>query len=112
MTKAEELMATTYRLARADFTLSQIEQLISIERRLHRLDEASCNGTIDEAGYDRREKRLMVKAAELCAERNTNNTKQLPLIPYHQSDPRGGALYLCDASLPDLHSRYSQGICV
>ena len=62
-----------------------LSELIRIGKRLHSLDEKSCNGesgTFDE----RKEENLLIKANKILEEYHFR--------AYHQSDPRGWSLYI------------------
>jgi len=65
------------------------DRLRRIGRGLHRVDEARCNGFVDDraqARVERREGRLEAQAAHLAA--------FWGMEVYRQSDPRGCSLYL------------------
>jgi len=67
-------------------TVSAIDALDRAQKRLHALDERRCNGTEDEARYERLCDRCMKRVALLVDSWGCK--------PYHQTDPRGCALYL------------------
>ncbi len=69
-------------------------RLCTISRSLHRLAEKACNVGTTEAD-DKREARLMAEASAIV--------EPYGLLPYHQGDPRGCALYIY--SLGDLAGR-------
>jgi hypothetical protein len=108
------------------FTLDDADQLLSIERTLHRWAEDECNGDItrEEATgkpyrhYGRgtrgpmqtvaipdREKAALARLARVMA-------RHPDLVAYHQGDPRGCALYVlrkADVEGRDLNAHYSSG---
>ena len=67
--------------------------LHKISGQLHRLNERSCNGYPNEKA----EARLWEQAQEIAA--------HYGLRAYHQTDPRGCALYLCEPGQTDDYSR-------
>jgi hypothetical protein len=86
------------------------QQLRRIEHRLHRIDEEMCNGTIqrDDNGGNYRHyvsdqwgsptvpgRKLKTTPEDLGAEA-ARIAKRFNLAAYHQTDPRGCALYLVD----------------
>jgi hypothetical protein len=108
------------------FNLDEADQLLSIERTLHRWAEDECNGDItrEEATdkpfrhYGRgtsgpmqtvaipdREKGALARLARVMA-------RHPDLVAYHQGDPRGCALYVlrkADVEGKDLNAHYSSG---
>jgi hypothetical protein len=113
------------------FTLDDADQLLSIERTLHRWAEDECNGDItrEEATdkpfrhYGRgtrgpmqtvaipdREKAALARLAKIMG-------SHPGLIHHHQRDPRGCALYILrrsDLADRDIRSCYSMGwaVCI
>ena len=76
------------------------EALKPISRKLHKIAEADCNfGPNDKREI--REAKLLETASVLA--------QQLGLQVYHQTDPRGCALYLVDAETGD---NYTNGIAI
>lgn len=82
-------------LARLNLTAYQIEQLGRLSKRLKSLDTAACNGTITEEQHERRTAAAMVRVAALIADARPR------LSAYHQTDPRGVALYVGRRGLND-----------
>lgn len=82
--------------------ISAYKHLKPIERKLHRLSEDYCNGIIDTQEYDTKCAKLL-KEAQVAA-----NWTGLKI--YHQTDPRGCALYLIDDSMGE--TTYSNGIAI
>lgn len=86
-------------LARIGLTARDIERLVLISRRLHRLHERRCNGEgwhgprqwgdEDEATYERKASSLMARAFQIMGRRTR-------FVLYEQTDPRGVALYVVD----------------
>lgn len=75
--------------------------LVSKARKLHALDEANCNGTIDETEYTIKRDRAIQSVLSVHPK----------LFAYHQSDPRGASLYVGTVKLTqDNYNNY--GICV
>lgn len=72
-------------LRRVQGTLHYGRQLWELQRSIHRIDENECNRSLTPREENRRE-RLVKEADSLAA--------LLGLKCYHQSDPRGCALYL------------------
>lgn len=81
------------------FTVAKIDQLRSLSRQIHRLDEAYCNGDLTPR-QEKRKARLLQEAVEIA--------ELLGLRIYHQSDPRGCSLYLIDETMGSTN--YNDGI--
>lgn len=79
--------------------ISIIDKLRKISRSISKLDCASCNYELSKRQETRR-KNLLNRAKELA--------KLLKLQIYHQSDPRGVALYLVTEDMD--HTNYNHGI--
>ena len=78
-----------------------IQQLELIAKKVHRIDENTCNGDfLSEHSEKRAETRLknLLKTASELAER-------LGLAIYHQGDPRGCSLYLIEKGQEDNYNR-------
>ncbi len=86
-------------------TIQVYLKLSKISRRLHSIDERTCNGVseITEKSLNTQSKNLMIEANELAA--------ILGVYAYHQSDPRGCALYLVK-DITTADSRYNNGIAI
>lgn len=82
-----------------------IKPLKNIEKRLNRLDVASCNGEIEEEEYLKKSIYLEDKASQILASFEDND-----LLIYHQSDPRGASLYIIDETMDK--SNYTNGIAI
>lgn len=118
----EDLLRTAARLGRLGFGLDAIEEFASISRKLHRIDERSCNGyqdgrgDWDEAAEHRAELRacrLWETAKSIVAEAIAAGTVPAGTRCYHQSDPRGAALYVCGPDVAEpIDRHYSNGIAV
>jgi hypothetical protein len=80
--------------------------LADISRKLHRIDEADCNGDPGESGREKREQRLESKARDLA--------DRLGVAFYHQGNPRGCSVYLVPADWDRARvlSSYSSGLAV
>ncbi len=76
--------------------------LQKIARSLHHLDEVACMTELTQRQLKRIEN-LERKANEI--------TKKYGKIAYHQGDPRGWSLYICDPS-DRIESEYTKGIAV
>ena len=77
-------------------------ELQKISRALHHLDEVACMTELTQRQLKRIEN-LERKANEI--------TKKYGKIAYHQGDPRGWSLYICDPS-DRIESEYTKGIAV
>lgn len=80
--------------------MESYKELVTIAKKLHHLDEVSCNYGLS----PRQEKRIekLEKEAQQIVD-----SFGFHLIVYHQSDPRGGTLYLCTNK-----EKYYEGVCV
>lgn len=126
--RTARLMQTLNRLG---FTIEESLDLFKIERNLHRWHERECNGEIDRdettgkvygvfechrRGPTRT--RLPIRDLETAALRKLAGimASKPALISYVQTDPRGAALYICEAKdIKPGHSIdecYSNGLCV
>jgi len=79
-----------------------LQELTLISKALHHQDENACN-----YGLTKRQE-TRVRNLEKQAEELAN---KLGLHAFHQSDPRGAALYLVE-SLKNAYSNYSNGIAI
>lgn len=81
-----------------------LEQLRPISRKLNAIGVRGCNGRDErqEARDYKAEQRLRGEAHDLA--------QGIGLLFYHQTDPRGCAVYLIDKSMDD--STYNQGIAI
>ena len=124
------------RLGNIGFVWNEIDELIRIERTLHRWSELECGNSDDFKSWhverdETTDKPFMVthshssdKSSRWSIPDRENGAlrrlgKMMKLHDgirfYHQTDPRGCALYIIDdASIPDadLHRLYSRGIAV
>jgi hypothetical protein len=111
MNKSERLALLIARLTAMGFTLSEIQRLRRIEGTLRRWSEAECNGEIqrdDETGkpYYRYDGPNVTNGPAIIyvPDREAAALKRLAAImeshpdvlAYHQTDPRGCALYLVE----------------
>lgn len=124
-TKAQRKFQTIHRIREAGFSTEEAFQLLRIERTLHSWGEHECNGTIQrDETTDKpywhnqhndhrspvadREKGALARLAKIMVGHPS-------LVAYHQTDPRGCALYIL--TLKDLRgcsieSAYSRGLAV
>jgi len=79
-----------------------IDELQRIARLVRRLDEADCNTDFSTRRNKKRE-RLLQAAAQIA--------KSFDAEIYHQGDPRGCTLYLCDKEDAN-HQDYTRGIAI
>ncbi len=84
------------------------KNLARIAKRLHKLDEKACN--FGESPRDEKAVQKLMEEAELIAQ-------AFGLQAYHQSDPRGMALYLMpndweNGENGSVEQNYNQGICI
>lgn len=136
------------RLQSLGFTYEEAAQLRRIEMTLHRWAEEECNGTIQRNevsglpcrcyGADfslrfliaDRERGALRRLGRIVGNRNTRNwvanggtcISEMPstVLPYHQRDPRGCALYLVtreqlmshDGQLLPINQYYTRGLAV
>lgn len=119
------------RLAELGFTFGEAQQLRRIEMTLSRWSEHECNGTIQRDGEDgdgkpRRywENRMGEHVrGSLVPDRERGALARLArimaihpeLVSYHQTDPRGAALYIVSrAELGDrnLSGNYTMGVAI
>jgi len=126
VTKKSESMMFFYRgMERLGFTLDEADKLRRIESTLHRWAERECNGEIErdeETGiaYSASEGKRLCQRTDLetwALKRLAAILESHPdLISYHQTDPRGCALYIIRRAdlLPDvdLDAQYSRGFAV
>ena len=114
---------TIVRLAAQQITAADIDALGRIERVLHRWAEDECNGDIerDEVtgrpsrvyGVDREVRQVVPDHERDALARLAGIMAGYPALQaYHQSDPRGCALYILPASLTELERHYTDGIAV
>lgn len=99
-------------LGRHGLFTDQIDMLVTHERLLRRLGEKSCNGEISEKGYEEGEKRHLAGIQYVLDEFNEGKNREDCFFFYHQTDPRGCALYLIlgaewDAAGKSVDSRYN-----
>lgn len=122
-------------MSKMGFTYTETETLRRAQITLHTWAEAECNGEIqrDETtdkprryygrDMDRsyptadREKGALRRIDETLAARNDREPSESALMRYHQTDPRGCALYLVPVSElrgQDISAVYSRGfgVCV
>jgi hypothetical protein len=69
---------------------------------LHHLYEENCNGTIEEADYEKRTGELYEKA--------DRKAKELGLFIYYQTDPRGATIYVDKQDIPE--DNYTRAFCI
>lgn len=130
MTPRRELIATVHRLTQAGFDRHEIEQLLRQSRRLSGLDLRYANGEgwtpnwienapankwddDDQLKYDKLTTAALDIVNAICNARSGRELCGPPLRAYHQSDPRGCALWLVDATHDDgHHSDYTNAIAV
>lgn len=96
-------------------TLPDIEELNSISRRLHRLDENSCNGYSDFQGNWNEEAEKKAEKRELRLEKRAETiASQWGAKIYRQGDPRGWSLYIVfPGDIPqgeDVGAYYNRGV--
>ena len=120
---------TIVRLAAQRITAPDIEALGRIERTLHRWAEDECNGDIERdevTGRPYRDCRnysfgsTIIPFRRAVADRERGALARLAgimarypaLQAYHQSDPRGCALWILPASLTEPERHYTDGISV
>ena len=99
-------------LGRHGLFTDQIDMLVTHERLLRRLGEKSCNGEISEENYEEGEKRHLEGVQCVLDEFNKGKNREDRFFFYHQTDPRGCALYLIlgadwDAAGKSVDSRYN-----
>ena len=88
--------------------IARIDELKTIERKLHRIDERNCSENMNEGQILRiqnKEARLLARATEIA--------ESLGLAVYHQGDCRGNSLYLVPKGKKIDDSNYnSEGVCL
>jgi len=101
-------MKNTNDLTQCKTLLDQVQLTIHLYNRLRKISKAlqrsytnSCNFTLSKRQQAREDK--LQREAEMLAE-------QLGLKAYHQTDPRGCALYLGDADINEQN--YNHGIAI
>lgn len=124
MNKQESV--TMARLIGAGFSYDDANKIRLIEKTLHRWAEAECNGEIERNEQTQKPVRVIEwesgRKTYPTADRETGAIKRLEKILtqypewtyYHQTDPRGAALYMirkADVVQP-LESNYSRGIAI
>lgn len=125
MTKTERQVYFYQRMEEFGFSYDEASRLRRIEMTLHRWAEAECNGEIQREGDDGDGKPRFYYGARMnhsypIADREAGALKRLGKImsahpewlAYHQTDPRGCALYIISKErLGDrpIDSYYSQG---
>jgi hypothetical protein len=109
MLNREEIVRTSVGLAKIGLDVGDVLDLMKIERTLHRLDEADCNVGLSPA-QERRVERLEAQAQKIVDEAKAD------AIAYHQSDPRGGALWIVPRKMvwpgDKVAAVYPRGVCV
>ncbi len=104
MTKSEQLANLIARLTALGFSLPEIQRLRRIQSTLHRWSEAECNGEIQRDEDNGNKPRRMYDSGfmQYIPDREAGALKRLCFImadhpdlwAYHQTDPRGCALYV------------------
>lgn len=116
----EQIRAVYRRMERCNILSSQsawenVPRLQSISKSLSRLAEANCNGLWEYAEEGQKPSRQELRENRLLAEAK-KLAEGIGATLYHQSDPRGAAIYLifpCDipeGSTIDAH--YSNGVAI
>lgn len=122
MATKRQIIETSVWLARLGFGAQAIQRLIRYERTLHHLDERRCNGEgweragdwtdADDRRYDQRAEALVRYAQDVCDACRYHDAPAA--VAYHQSDPRGGALWIVPSAAlgtRDIESCYTCGVC-
>ncbi len=125
MTKAQQQAYFYQKMSEFGFTLDEANSLRRIELTLHRWSEAECNGEIQREGDNgdgkpRRYYGQYMDHSYPTADREAGALKRLSKImeahpewlSYHQTDPRGCALYIIRKDKLGEHpidGYYSQG---
>jgi len=92
MEKAKEELKKLY------YVFQDYEKLKKIARRLHRLDENTCNYGLTKR-QEKRVEKLEKEAKEIA--------NRLGLDAYHQGDPRGATLWLIPKDLENPNACHS-----
>ena len=78
------------------------EQYLKISRKLTRIGEDDCNGLIEEDEYQKKVNALYKKLDQFEDDYKVHY--------YHQTDPRGVALYISNMEM--THSNYTNGVAI
>lgn len=122
-----ETIGTIARLTNLGFCPREIQLLARYSRAMSSLDTRSCNGDgwtgrgiwndDDEARYEKKINSIRHKAQLLCidAAARGHDVDAGAITAYHQSDPRGCALWIVtdiDLDGSDIRSAYTNGVAV
>ena len=102
MTKKEKLEI-------ASLIINVYRNLLPVSRQLRLIGERQCNGYADTDWGRKQEARDKAKEAKLI-NRAISLADEVGLIAFHQTDPRGCALYLIDDTMD--YTTYSRGIAI
>ncbi len=99
----------TNKLNEFSLCINVYKKLLPVASQLHRIGERQCNGYANTDWGRKQEQRDIKKEAALL-NRAISLADEVGLQVYHQTDPRGVALYLIDNTMDSTN--YNNGIAV